>query len=106
MVELALHQKNGPVLLKDIARRQEISARYLEQLILDLKAAGLVKSIRGAKGGFLLARPPKEITLLEIFQASEGPILLMECLENDTICRRSPFCACKWYRFPDIPSKE
>ena len=92
MLGLTLHQGDKPVLLREVARRQEISSRYLEQLILNLKTAGLVKSIRGAKGGFILGRPAEDITLLEIFKASEGSLSIVECLEDMSFCKRSKTC--------------
>lgn len=92
MLDLTLHQGDKPVLLREVARRQEISARYLEQLILNLKTAGLVKSIRGAKGGFILGRPAENITLLEIFKASEGSLSIVECLEDGSFCKQSKMC--------------
>ena len=92
MLDLTLNQGDKPVLLREVARRQEISSRYLEQLILNLKTAGLVKSIRGAKGGFILGRPAEEITLLEIFKASEGSLSIVECLEDISFCKRSKTC--------------
>ena len=93
MLDLTLSQGDKPVLLREVARRQEISSRYLEQLILNLKTAGLVKSIRGAKGGFILGRPAEDITLLEIFKASEGSLSIVECLEDMSFCKRSKMCA-------------
>ena len=92
MLDLTLHRGDKPVLLREIARREEISARYLEQLILNLKMAGLVKSIRGAKGGFILGRPAEDITLLEIFKASEGSLSIVECLEDISFCKQSKTC--------------
>ena len=92
MLDLTLHQGNKPVLLREVAKRQEISSRYLEQLMLNLKMAGLVKSIRGAKGGFILGRPARDITLLEIFKASEGSLSVVECLEDGSFCKRSKMC--------------
>ena len=93
MLDLTLNQSDKPVLLREVARRQEISFRYLEQLVLNLKTAGLVKSIRGAKGGFILGRPAESITLLEIFKASEGSLSIVECLEDASFCGRSKTCA-------------
>ena len=92
MIDLALQPGDKPVLLREVARRQEISSRYLEQLILNLKTAGLVKSIRGAKGGFILGRPAEDITLLEIFKASEGSLSIVECLEDVSFCKRCKMC--------------
>jgi Rrf2 family cysteine metabolism transcriptional repressor len=93
MLDVALHCAEGPVHLKDIARRQEVSKKYLEHLISRLEAAGLLRSIRGAGGGISLARPPSEIKLSEILQTLEGPIALVECVDNPEWCSRSSSCA-------------
>jgi len=92
MLDLALNYGKGPILLKDIARRQEISMRYLEQLIAPLKASGLVKSSRGAKGGYVLSKLPSEIKLSEIVYALEGSIEPVECVTRPQGCRRSKNC--------------
>ncbi len=92
MLDLALHYGEGPVLLKDIAKRQQLSERYLEHLILSLKAAGLVNSIRGAHGGFTLAKPPSQIRLSEIIQIMEGSIALVECVDDPKVCLRADLC--------------
>ncbi|TET17129.1 MAG: Rrf2 family transcriptional regulator [Dehalococcoidia bacterium] len=92
MVELALHYGEGPILLKDIAKRQQISERYLEHLILSLKVAGLVKSMRGARGGFSLAKPPSQIRLSEIIQIVEGSIAIVECVDDPNLCSRADLC--------------
>ena len=93
LLDLALHQGEGPVQLKDIARRQEISRQYLEQLIGPLITGGLIKSIRGAKGGLWLARKPHEIKLSRVIELLEGGITLVECVTNPTACARSGTCA-------------
>jgi len=72
MLELGLHYGRGPLFLKDIARAQDISEKYLSQIIIPLRTAGLVDSFRGAKGGYVLARPPFGITLKEIVGVLEG----------------------------------
>jgi len=92
LLELALHQQEGPVLLRDIAQRQQISQRYLEHLITPLVAGGIVRSARGAKGGVLLARAPNEIKLSEVIQLLEGSIAPVECVNNPEICTRSKLC--------------
>jgi Rrf2 family protein len=74
LVDLALHANNGPVQVQQIARRQAVPKQYLDQLMLILKKAGLVESSRGRQGGYELARPAQEITLLEAVRALEGPI--------------------------------
>lgn len=93
MLDLAQHYNEGLTLVKDVARRQEISDRYLEHLFLSLKAAGLIKSARGAHGGFALARPPSEIRLVEVMQVCEGPLALVECVADAGLCPRSSQCA-------------
>ena len=92
LLELALRQGEGPVLLRDIAQGQQISLSYLEHLITPLIAAGIVRSTRGARGGVLLARPPEEIRLSEVIQLLEGSIAPSECVNNPGICMRSGFC--------------
>jgi Rrf2 family protein len=80
LMDVALHQAKGPVTLNDIAHRQEISVKYLWQVINPLKTAGLLSVTRGAKGGYLLARRPEDITILEIMTILEGPVSLVDCL--------------------------
>ncbi|MFH1753862.1 MAG: RrF2 family transcriptional regulator [Candidatus Omnitrophota bacterium] len=92
MLELALHYANGNMLLKDIARRQGISEGYLEHIVPPLRAAGLVNSVRGAGGGYALARPPAEIDLKEIVLLMEGSLSPAECIDNSGACKRSPYC--------------
>lgn len=92
LLDMALHYDGNPVLLKDIARRQDISAQYLEQLMSPLIKAGLVRSIRGARGGVTLAKPPEEIKLSQVIQIMEGSIALVECVDDPKICPRSDFC--------------
>lgn len=75
LFDLALHDGQGPIPLKSIAERQGISDHYLEQLMAAMRKSGLVKSIRGALGGYELAHPPQEITVGQIIRTLEGPIL-------------------------------
>ena len=93
MLELGLNQGKGIMLLKDIAKRQDISVRYLEQIIPGLKAAGLINSNRGAHGGYTLAKLPSDITLKEILYSVEGPLCLVECIKAPDICKRTDLCA-------------
>lgn len=93
MVQLAEHYGQGPLQIKLIAENQDISIKYLEQLVTMLKSGGFVRSIRGAKGGYMITKPPDEITLSEIFSALEGPLFTVECIENKEICVRSQDCA-------------
>jgi Rrf2 family protein len=93
MLDLAQHYDDGLVMVKDVARRQEVSERYLEHLFLSLKTAGLVKSVRGAHGGFALAKAPDKIKLMEIMNVSEGPLALVDCVVDASVCPRSSLCA-------------
>lgn len=92
MVDLARHYGAGPILLKDIAERQQVSKKYLEQLIIRLKAHGLVSSVRGAKGGYILSRPPSEIRLIDIFETLEGPPHLVKCVADAESCSLASTC--------------
>ncbi len=92
MLELALNYKKGPVLLRDIAKRQEISERYLERMMTALVAAGLVRSLRGKHGGFSLAKSPVEIKLSEIIQVVEGSIAPVACVDDPKLCNRVNIC--------------
>ena len=83
LYELALHYGEGVVPLKTIAQTQLISETYLEQLMVPLRRAGIVESVRGAQGGYTLALPPEEITIGRIITAVEGPIALVDCLLTD-----------------------
>ena len=95
MVDLGLHYGNGNIYFKDIAARQEISEKYLWQLIPPLKNAGLVHSERGAKGGYTLAKPPSQITMKDIVTAVEGDICITECVDDPSICHRAGSCVTK-----------
>ncbi|MFH0731686.1 MAG: Rrf2 family transcriptional regulator [Candidatus Omnitrophota bacterium] len=92
MLELALNYGNGNVLLKDIAKRQNISEGYLEHLVPPLKAIGLVKSSRGAHGGYTLAKAPSKITLKEIILTLEGSLSPVECIDSPAVCDRIDIC--------------
>lgn len=91
MVDLALHQDVGPIALSQIAERQQLPLRYLEQLFPKLRREGLVVSVRGARGGYSLARPRQEIAVSEIMVAVEEPIRLMRCKSGSGIsCQGKP----------------
>jgi len=92
LLDLALHQGEGAVLLKDIAQRQEISLPYLEHLITPLVAGGIIKSIRGARGGVFLLKQPQEIRLSEVIQLLEGSTAPVDCVNHPEICSRSDLC--------------
>ena len=92
MIDLALNYGRGPLLLKEIARREAISEKFLGQIVIVLRAAGLVDSIRGKGGGYILSRPPSQITLREVVEALEEGLELVECLGNPRICSRVSLC--------------
>ena len=83
MLDLATNDNGEPIRLKDVARRQEISEKYLEQIISSLKKAGYVKSLRGAQGGYMLAREPKTYTVGTILRLTEGSMKPVACLEDE-----------------------
>ena len=92
LLDLALQPTGEPTLIKDISKRQGISDLYLEQLFNRLKTAGLLRSIRGPKGGFMLNKPAVEIKLIDILEAMEGPIAPVDCVDNATLCTRADSC--------------
>ena len=92
MLDLALHYGTGPVPVKDVAQRQEISDRYLENLMTSLVSQGLVTSIRGKGGGFALARKPADIRLSEVIRVVEGSLAPVHCVDNPSECSRSENC--------------
>ncbi|OYD15040.1 Rrf2 family transcriptional regulator [candidate division WOR-3 bacterium JGI_Cruoil_03_44_89] len=92
MLDLALHYGKGPLLLKDIASRQGISERYLENIMTVLVSAGLVQSIQGRHGGFSLAKLPGEIKLSRVIQAVEGSVALVACVDDSKLCDRVDVC--------------
>ncbi len=94
MANLAQHYNSGAeaVILKSVSDQEDISIRYLEQIIIPLKIAKLVKSIRGAGGGYTLAKPPSKIRLCEILEVLEGSCCLVECVEDPDYCKRVSAC--------------
>jgi Rrf2 family protein len=95
MLDLASHFGEGPVILKQISQREEISEKYLWQLINPLKSVGLVRAMRGAHGGYVLAKTPSEITVKDILQVVEGSLCIVECVEKPSTCSRSTFCVAR-----------
>ena len=92
MTDLADHYGSNPILLKDIAKREDISEKYLSLIVIPLKSAGLIQSIRGAHGGYSLTRKPEEITVRDILQAMEGEICLVDCVQDTKRCSRISTC--------------
>ncbi|MEK7477140.1 MAG: Rrf2 family transcriptional regulator [Candidatus Coatesbacteria bacterium] len=95
MLELALSYGQGPVRVRDIAKRQGLSAKYIEQLVAGLKGAGLVTAVRGVHGGYSLARPPGRIRLLEVFERLEGSLSQLECHNCPGSCSREKACVAR-----------
>jgi len=92
LLELALYNGEGPVFLKDIARKQQISLSYLEHLVTPLISGGIIRSTKGPRGGITLARKPEEIKLSEITQLLEGSLAPVECVDHPEVCDRSELC--------------
>jgi len=88
MIELARNYGSGPISLKSIAEQKELSNHYLEQLATPLRNAGLIRSVRGPYGGYTLAKEPKEITAGDVIRVLEGPITLVEGMENEEAAQR------------------
>ena len=92
MLDMAQHYNEGPIQLGDIAKRQDVSVKYLEQIIIPLKRAHYIESVRGPKGGHILTKPPAEITVGEIVALLEDSSCLVECCEDTTVCERADLC--------------
>ena len=105
MIDLALHADEGPVLRRDIAERQEISAHYIVQLFVKLRRAGLIESVRGPGGGYILAQSADQIRAGDIIRTVEGPIALVHCVapQQETACHRVDNCVTHllWKRLSD-----
>lgn len=97
ILDIALNEKEGPVTIHSIAKRQEISERYLEQLLIVMKQRGLIKSIRGFQGGYLLNKDPQDISVGDVIRALEGPIAPVDCVNEDDTekCNRANCCVTK-----------
>jgi Rrf2 family cysteine metabolism transcriptional repressor len=93
LLDIALNSQDGPVTLKEIARRQQIPLSYLEHLISPLVEGGVIRSTRGVGGGVALAKSPGEIRLSEVIKLLENTTALAECVDNPGVCSRSEFCA-------------
>ncbi len=100
LLDLALHDGEEPRLIRDIAESQQISPKYISRLIIDLRRAGLVRSIRGSKGGFRLAQKPEAVTLLEVMEVMEGPLSIVDCVQSPRRCERNEACVTReiWNR--------
>lgn len=108
MIELALHYGGDPVKLKDIAGKQDISIKYLEQLMYPLRINNYVKTQKGSRGGYTLSRPPEEITLYDIVSCVEGSLVPVECVDDPDLCDRLDFCVTRniWIKLHQAIVKE
>jgi Rrf2 family protein len=108
MFELALHYQTGTVSIKEISEKINVSEYYLEQLFSNLRKAGLIKSIRGAQGGYILAKQPESISVANIFSVLEGPIEISDCVtEDESHCSNMDYCATRllWIKISDSISQ-
>jgi Rrf2 family transcriptional regulator, cysteine metabolism repressor len=100
MLELAKHYGKGPVSMTEISKKQDIPVKYLEQIIIPLKKANLVLSIRGPKGGHMLSRPPDQINVWEVLLLLESKLTFVDCLTNESACENAGNCVVRplWAR--------
>lgn len=104
LLDLAAHQTDKrPRLIREIAKSQQISDKYVSRLILALRDAGIVDSLRGARGGYSIAKPLDQVTLLEAIETMEGPLEVVECLAGAATCERAAACGPRqfWRQFND-----
>lgn len=106
MLDLAVFNTGQPIRLRDVAKRQEISEKYLEQIVAMLNKAGLISSVRGSNGGYFLRKPPADYTVGEILRVTEGSLSPVECVDSND-CDRKDFCAVNivWNRLNDAISE-
>ena len=95
IIDLAENGREAPLQIKTIARGQEISVKYLEQLMTILRSAGFVRSVRGSKGGYMLAKSPNQIKLSDVFDCLEGHVTTVECVEDTHFCERAEDCVAR-----------
>lgn len=107
LLDLALHSNGDLVLLKDIAKRQAISVKYLESIFSTLRKAGIIKGIRGAKGGYLLIKDPAKVTIYDVVYAMQGFIAPVGCVDDTCSCNRTEECMTRemWNELTEAISK-
>jgi len=96
MTELARHYGNGRMSLRALAAGTHISEKFLSQLVLPLKACGVIHVVRAKQGGYALSRPPRQISMADIISALEGGLALADCLPMPQVCAKSKQCACRF----------
>lgn len=104
MLNLANRYGEGPIYLREIADQEQISEKYLSQIIIPLRGGGLVHSTRGAHGGYALSKNPEEVTLKDIFDILEGETCLVECVKNPKSCERIASCP-TWVIWTNLAEK-
>ncbi len=92
LVDLAENYEKGPLLLRNVAECEKISKKYLEQIVITLRTAGLIRAIRGSKGGYFLTKSPSKIKLVDIYKILEGSFSPVDCLDNPKICTLITTC--------------
>lgn len=97
MVELALRGNSRPVPLKEISECQTISEKYLEQLFRELRNSGLVRTVRGAHGGYMLRKHPESISIGDILESAGESVTTVDCLDEESDCRRKSTCLLRGY---------
>lgn len=92
MFQLALDYGKGPSMLGDIAKREDLSEKYLSIIVISLRSQGLISSTRGSKGGYSLARHPSKITIKDIYEATDGKVCTVDCTASKKNCKKSADC--------------
>ena len=95
MIEIAMHWNSKGVMQKDISERQEISFKYLDQIIASLKASGLIVNSSGRMSGYILSKDPEEISVYDVYKAFEHELVIIDCLTGEGICKRDSLCAAR-----------
>ena len=93
LMDLAINQSEKPRLIRDIAKSQQISEKYISRLVIALRKAGMIRSVRGVNGGFHIAMKPEDITLLDVIEVMEGPLSIVDCVSAPKKCAHSANCA-------------
>ena len=93
LMDLAIHHSEKPRLIRDIAKSQQISEKYISRLVIALRKAGMIRSVRGVNGGFHIAMKPEDITLLDVIEVMEGPLSIVDCVSTPKSCAKSGNCA-------------
>jgi Rrf2 family transcriptional regulator, cysteine metabolism repressor len=108
MIELSREYGKGPLQLRMIAKRQDISDKYLEQVLSPLRVNGLVLTQKGSRGGYVLSRAPEEITLYDVVHIVEGSLAPVDCVDNNEICPRKDLCVTRdvWSKLKEVIIRE